>query len=530
MSRRGLFSRIGAAVSREVRASLARAFFAAAATNRLNKNLRAPQRLHPNTAVSADGATIRARLRQLGRDNPLVAGAKRSFKTGVLPTPILVEPDVRGAGRSTPSAAMNRVWNDPIAAKWAAWCAGPCDFFGWESHADTFGTIQSKAVQALFTDGECFLVTRRRTLRPGELPEFQVELMTSDRLDASRVMAGRGLAAFDGRRPGIEYDDRNRPVAYWFSTTAGGGISAEGERIPAADVIHVIVPNEPGEQVGEMTAASVLMPMQWLKESVESELSIRAIMSKIAGVITGGDDLGAEDSTDGNGNPFRQLDFEDGTLLQVSADSDFKPWDMNRPGAQWPALVETFLRWISAGLGIPYSVLAADFRGLNYSVSRMEQMAAQPFLELWRRDIVGVQLVARVYERFVRECVNQGIIAIPGTLSVEQLSAHRLRLPKTAYVDPLKDAQADLARIRMGESPQRVFGERGLDYYEELDALAEAKMYADELGLTHLTIFAPEPGSTTAAITKQIEKDEQEQSAAAALPEKAPAERTRRVA
>lgn len=508
----GFFSRI----ARAARVAK-RAYFAAAETNRLTKNRRSPMRLHPNTPVTMDGAKMRATLRQMGRDNPIVSGARRSFKTNVLPSPILVEPDVKRPGQFKPTAAMNRNWNDPADALWKLWCETGCDWFGWASHHDSFGTMQIKLVAALFFDGEMFAVKRRRSAAPGILPKFQVELVLSDRLDETQGLKSHGFSTLDGRRPGIEYDEQGRPVAYWF-TRHSGGIMFDSERVPASDVIHVIVPNEPGEHVGEMPAAPVINPMGWIGEIMTSEFSIRAIMGKVAGVITGTDyDGGATDEVDSNGTGFRQLDFEDGTLLQMG-EGEFKEFDMNRPGASWEMLVQTFLRWISAGLGIPYSILASDFRGLNYSVSKAERDAHRSFVDFWRENIIASQFVSRVYRDFINASIAEGLLAIPGTTSVAALTAHRVRLPKTMFIDPLKDIQADVARMRAGESPQSVFGERGLDFYEEVEATAEAFDFVNALrggqGLPHLTIFTPEPGtvaSDNAATVAEEEKTQEEE-------------------
>jgi len=487
-----------------------RAFYSAAEPSRLTKGNRQERGVGPDRAVILDGPAIRAKIRSLKRNNALLAGAIRSFVSQVLPSPILIEPDVRRGPERKAGRWINQRFNDPVAYLWNEWGKGACDFAGNVSHSTTFEEMQRTLVRSLATDGEIFAIRRRRASAPG-LPALQIELKTSEMLGRSGLSGAATVGMMVAQtgvdaRDGIEYDDAGRSIAYWFRKGNGGGYAFGGanvERIPAEDVLHVMVPDQPGQQIGDLPMACVLDPIFWTGESWKNEQQAQAIMGKVAGVVTGADGFGAEAKTDGNGNPYELLEFEDMTILRQSAEGSFQAFDMKRPTSSFIELAQSFTRWIAAGFGLSYSVLSADFRGLNYSVSRAEWLTNLPFLRNWRHGIVYAQFVERIYTRwFVPACVAEGLVAIPGSYTTAELVRHVAKFPRSAYIDPTKDAAADLARMRMGESPQRVFGERGLDFYEEVEAWQQARDFAESLGVDTLAQFLPEPGTAPAPEAK----------------------------
>ena len=491
-----------------------RAFYAAAETTRLNSGLRGQQGIGPDRAVLMDGPTIRAKLRSLKRNNALVSCAVRTFTMDVLPTPILIEPDVRRGPERKPGRWINLRWNDPAAYILGEWCKGPCDFTGTASRSASFAEMQRSLTRTLFMDGEMFVLRRRRASAPG-LPNLQLEFKTSSQLGRAGMSGVAGVLATAGlgfdARDGIEYDEVGRPVAYWFARGNGGGYSVGAnnvERVPAEDVLHIMVPDQPGQQVGDLPMAAALDATHWTGEALKNEQQYQAIMGKVAGTVTGSDGFGATAKTDASGNPYELLEFDDMTILRQSAEGSFEAFDTKRPTAGFIALAETFTRWVSSAFGVSYSKLASDYRGLNYSVCRAQWLADIPYLNWWRTDIVNSQFVEKVYARwFIPQCVADGILSIPGSYTAAELTRHVAKFPRSAYIDPTKDAAADLARMQMGESPQRVFGERGLDWWEEVEAWAEARNFAFSLGVTTLAQFLAPQGIGAVAESKPA-KDE----------------------
>ena len=480
-------------LSRTLRAAK-RAFYDAAESHRLTQGFRSNRGSGPDLATLTEGGTIRDRIYGLERNNAIMDNAIRSFTNGVLPTEIAVEPFVTRRREAVPGDAINARWNDPVQAAWERWTAGPCDFSGWASHAETFAMLQRKIVRSVYTDCEIFAIRRRRRGAPGN-PSLQIELVESDRLGYG--MAATGAYSLGDQRPGIEYDSNGRPAFYNFTrATSFRGSATEVDRVPAADVLHIFLPHRAGAQSGKLSLASCLMAFYHTGNVVHAELQALDFLTRYAGVVTGDDSLGEEDATDGDGNAFQLANTEGATIFRSSAQGNFTAFKVDRPAAGFDKTIEVFLRFIAAGSGVPFSILAANYTGLSYSVSRSEMMSWEPMLRVWQHDILVAQFVARVYDWFVDAVVMEGIVAVPFGLTAEEIKAARFKRPRRDYIDPQTEVQADILKCQAGfASPQEVCAARGQDFYKICDEIKAARDYAAKQGIDHLAVFAPPSGS-----------------------------------
>jgi lambda family phage portal protein len=448
--------------------SAVRAYYAAANVGRLNGHFQPYLQQSPNVPINTDWRVLLARVRQGKRDNPIVRGAIRSLRDNILPTPIMVQPDVKFAdGTEFPegTAALERMWNK--------WCSGHCDFDGWDSHRQTFDMLVGKALMCTITDGELFNIVRFRKTAKG-LPGIQIELSERDRLGL-----WSGLTGYD-RREGCEYDANGRIIAYTFRKSLDYAQQIP-ERIPARYVIHCMVPDRPQMDNGDIALACVLNPVNDLGEMVTSEIQIKALLSRIAGIVTGGNanPFGATTPTvDGQGNAVRRLDIDQGVIWQLDPGATFTDAvGSNRPGVNFESFVSVIQRVIAVGIGLPYETISGDWTKTTYSGGRMAWQQCQPMISFWRRSIVRDQLVRPIYEAFVNQALAEGLLPIPASGDVDWYNA-TYNLPGYRYVDPQKEIAAQILAIEAGlTSPQRVCAEMGVDAWQVADENKDFRAY-----------------------------------------------------
>jgi lambda family phage portal protein len=482
-----------------------RMYYAAAQLDRLSGHLPGPSMdQNPNRPIYQDAATIIARVRALKRDNPVIKNSLRSLVNNVLPTAILTEPDQRFRGRVAsdrgPAGRRDNLATSFVRAMeldWERWTRGDCDFDGWPSNRKTWPQIQKQVARCVFSDGEAFLVFRNRSAG-GDALSLQLEVIERDRL-GSALHIGTG---FD-RRPGVIYDERNRITAYEFRRSLRAD-DLETETIDARDVIHVMMPDRPQMDTGDLALAVVLMSSSDLGEYIGNELEIKSLMSRIAGVFRGSlDGAPLLNKRGKNGAPFRLWNVDRGTVLHLP-EGDFSEINSNRPGAQFEQFVKTCLHFIAVGVGLPYEVISGNFKDVSYSSGRMAWQQCQPMLIDYRQLLVE-QMVDPVWRRFVQTAVLQRRLSVAGVLDIYQA---KHRVPGYRYIDPEKESRAEERQIVNGtRSPQEICADHGRDLYEVMEQIAEAKSYAEDLGLTFSWM---EPGARLKLDQEAAEAEKEE--------------------
>jgi len=468
-------------VSRVLHSISQRFYYAAAQIDRLSGGPPSAnyRRESPNRPVLSDWRTIVARIRQLKRDNPIIRGSLRNLRNAVLENGIKIEPHVVYTRSQKLAPAHTR----EMERLWSQWILGDCDFAGWESHRKTFVMIQQQVFDSLICDGEVFVIRRNRRARSGAV-QLQLEVRERD------LLGDFGFATATDRQEGVVYDAQNRIIAYRFRRSLNLA-SYEVEEVPARDVLHIMMPDRPGMDTGDLALACIVNQTQDLGEYLDNELDIKALLSRVAGFVTkpsGG--MFGEQTVEQNGQRISLADVDRATIWEIP-DGDFKEVGINRPGAQFEQFVKAAQRFIAVGMGLPYSMISADFSSSTFMNSRIEMRQCQPYLQSLRHLVVS-QLTEGVYRWFAEAAVMAPEWRLP-MAGIEDIAGHKTRVPGYRYIDVLKEIQADVLSIRNGlQSPQQVAGEHGYDYFEMIDQIAEAKQYADAAGVSLDCFVEPE--------------------------------------
>jgi lambda family phage portal protein len=140
---------------------------------------------------------------------------------------------------------------------------------------------------------------------------------------------------------------------------------------------------------------------------------------------------------------------------------------------------------VSAALGVPYAYLSNDMLKANYSNSRLALLEFRRRIEAYQHAVMVWQFCRQVWARWMDTAAVAGALDVPG---YERQRREHLRCdwlpPKWDWIDPLKDARAEIEQIGAGlKSRSQALAERGYDA-EQVDAQIAADQAREKsLGL-----------------------------------------------
>ena len=141
---------------------------------------------------------------------------------------------------------------------------------------------------------------------------------------------------------------------------------------------------------------------------------------------------------------------------------------------------------IAAASGVPYAYVSGDMLKANYSNSRMALLEFRRRVEAWQHAVMVWQMCRRVWERWMDMAVLSGAVTLRGyeVKRFEYLSCDWLP-PKWDWVDPLKDARAEIELINAGlKSRTQAITERGYDPAQVDAEIAADRQREAKLGIT----------------------------------------------
>lgn len=384
-----------------------------------------------------------------------------------------------GAGITAQSAAPDPVARKIINAAWQRF-VDECDSDGL---AD-FNGIQAVVAERLVVDGECFAVSIH-----DDHGRLQIRLMDATQVDgAYHTELARGARIVGG----VEFDESGRRVAYHaFKQRPGLPImtSLELVRLPAEDVCHVFRVETPGQVRGVSWFASIILRLADMDQAHDAQLMRQKVAALLAGFIVdpNGEAGGFDGKSDGGGNLDGGL--EPGTLKVLGPGQDIRFSDPAAIGMESIEFLKITAREIAVGLGVPYEALTGDLTDVNYSSIRAGLVDFRRRAEAYQHNIVVRQFCRPVWRRWLTTEILAGRIGAPGfERDPEAWLAVNWLPPRNDWVDPLKDAQAEILAINAGLiSRRQAVAARGYDL-EALDAeIAQDRRDAEALGLSFST-------------------------------------------
>jgi lambda family phage portal protein len=351
-------------------------------------------------------------------------------------------------------------WSNSVIQK--AW-----DQFAKNPSLDGYGNLHSMETLwagSYFESGEVF--TRMMVQRRPDCPvPLKLQVIEAEQLDPLYFLP-------DGVRHGIKFDAFGKPVEYNFWNHHPNemriGEVLKRTSIPAQDVLHIFMRERPGQWRGIPKLTPALLAIYEMDELTDATL-VRQKAAQAIGWIIKKQNSGALPLLGNIGDAPPQDVEEVGNRIQkilpggvhyLEADEDFEFASTSDIGNNLITLLEHQWRLIASCLDVTYEQLTGDLSGVNFSSIRAGLIE-------FRRRVAMTQLLI---------FVTQGLGPLADRfqeLSKLYLSANaanatfKIIFPKTEWVDPLKDVQADIAEIRAGlATMEEKLYERGVEDIE----------------------------------------------------------------
>jgi lambda family phage portal protein len=416
-----------------------------------------PSRAHLNTLIAAAGADITARARWLVRNNGYAANAIESWAGNVV-----------GDGIKPSSLIADAALKARVQRLWLDWT----DDSDAEGFTDFYGQ-QRRAAREVFIAGEVFFRFRPRRPEDGLMVPLQLQMIPSEMLPLTR---NEQLPGGNVVRQGIEFDRIGRRVAYHFLRRHPGdvsdpGLPGETVRVPASEVIHVIDPVDAGQLRGISRFAPGIVKLFLLDQYDDAELDRKKVAAMHALFITTPAPAEPFDVAESDEAGERTMDLEPGQIVMLEPGEEVQTSAPADVGQTYEPFQYRTLLQVSAALGIPYAYLSNDMLKANYSNSRLALLEFRRRIEAYQHSVMVWQICRRVWARWMDMAVMAGALDLPGyeARRREHIACSWLP-PKWDWVDPLKDARAEIEQIEAGlKSRTQALAERGYDA-DQVDA------------------------------------------------------------
>jgi lambda family phage portal protein len=440
------------------------------------RNWRADQS-GPNAAIGPALAMLRARSRQMVRDNPYAARA----------VTIVAQHQI-GYG-------ITARWKDPIVqALWDEWCKH-CDLNGMLD----FNGQQYLAARTRSEAGEALLrlvpLTAGEMRRRGLKVPLQLELLEGDFLpeDSSTLLEGRTPAS-NRVVQGIEFNSAGQRVRYWMRREHPGELSGfltsgdDLQAIPAEQILHIYRMQRPGQVRGVPDAASALLRLRQLDDYEDTAVQ-QAITQTMMGVFfTSNIDPEATGSVPGEEGAadIPAFDLVPGMTMALPPGTEPKFLQPTGAGSFEPFAMHALMA-ISVGWGVTYDQLTGDLRNANFSSLRAGKIEFRRLVETDQWQVFIPRMCQPVADAFLRAAIAAGALA-PGEYPVEW-GPPRMEMTNPGEEVPML---RDMVRSGLMSWPQAV-SELGFDPERMLKEIQDWNAKLDAAGI----ILDSDPRRTT---------------------------------
>lgn len=431
-----------------------------------------------NALLATGGEELRARARQLCRENPYASNAKDAFVGAAVGSGI--KPSSQHGDKDTRAAIQDKFlqWTDEADAD------GLTDFYG----------LLALAAGAMFEAGECFVRFRSRRPEDGLSVPLQLQLYESEMLPYTK-----NETAPNGNiiREGIEFDKNipSRRVAYHFYKAHPGELypvlaDFSFNRVPATEVLHLYRPLRPGQIRGQPQLTPSMVRLYLLDIQDDAELARKQVATLFAGFVSKKSPVSpdpltrqpAEDGGDeGTGEPVSDdtsiVPMEPGQIQVLNDDEQITFSSPSEVGGSYEAFQWRSLLAIAAGCGVPYADVTTDTSQASYSSDRADQIKFRRRMDQFQHMTLVFQFCRPVWQRWFRVAVLAGAIPVtPRDLAANPYGVTKAKWipPKWDWVDPLKDRKAMQVAVDNGWMARSDVVEMEGEEPEDTDARIQA--------------------------------------------------------
>lgn len=429
--------------------------------------------------------TMRARSRDLERNSDILESILLAFERNVVGNGFRLQVKTANENLNTQIEELFKEWTRPKY----------CDV----TQQQSFAEICQMVVRRKRVDGAIILV--KRYVKNGFIP-FALQMYEVDDLDTMR-MGGKEKRVVNG----IEYNDFNRPIAYYLKVyDAYGNHTGVSERLPANEVIFLYKKKRPS-QIREMTELSSTLARirdtnQYM-EAVSVKERVAALLSvfiRRAAPTPGG--IGRQ-AVSGKNVEYEGKTLTPGMIMELNPGDDVSVVQPPAQGASAADFVRLQQRLTGSAQGISYEVTARDMSQVNYSSARQGLLEDQKTYSM-EQESLKAHFLSDIYEEFIEAAVLAGFLNIPdfATNKAAYLK-HEWVAPGMKWIDPKKEAEANRIQLATGQTTlQEIAAGMGQDWHEIIDQRAKEIEYMHQKGVMlnekgTIEAIEKEPGDET---------------------------------
>ncbi|EQM69985.1 phage portal protein [Pseudomonas tohonis] len=333
--------------------------------------------------------------------------------------------------------------------------------------------------------------------RPGTSMRTAVRMISPKRVSNPK---GRNDTA--NLRAGVALDNLGVPAGYWVrSTTSGGlamgtGLGQDWQYIKREtphgrpQFIHIFEPMEDGQTRGANQFLSVLEQSHMLPKLQQTKLQNAIVNAMYAATLESelGTDAamqiigaGSQEATQSlAGYMMAVNNFHSGSQLRLNGVKIPHLWPGEKLNLQTSGNVDngftdlesSILRWMAAGLNVPYEPFAKDYRQSTYSSARASMMEGWRYY-MGRRKVIAARFATYLFVLAFEEALQRREISLPrkaqrsfyearaSWCNCDWIGAGRLA------IDGLKEVKESVLRIESGLSTyEKELALLGEDYQE----------------------------------------------------------------
>ena len=412
---------------------------------------------------------LRGRARELVQNNDYAKKFKRMVKTNVIGSKGII---LQNRAQDS-NGQLDKSANNLIESKFKEWSKkGVCDVTGKYSLVD----LQQLIIANMAVDGEVFI--RKVKGFPNNFG-FALQIIEADHLDEQFNDQARSISM------GIEFDQWSKPIAYHLyknhPTSLGNN---ERQRVNADEIIHLYLPDRISQTRGVTWFHSAMTRLNMLGGIEEAVLvAKRASASKMGFFIKPSGETYEGDDTTEDGTPIQ--DAEAGHFEMLPDGWDFRAYDPQDSTNNFADFEKAILRGIASGLDVSYNSLANDLEGVSYSSIRAGVLEER---DVWKnlQAFVIEHFMTPIYEEWLKMALLTGEIALPFT-KFDKFNAPQWLPRAFAWVDPLKDTQANILAVKEGfKTMAQIASENGQDLEEVYQQLSNEQELRKKYNITTL--------------------------------------------
>lgn len=476
-----------------------------------------PRLASADLSIIRDAPTLRARARDLVRNDPLAKNAVRMQRDSVSGSglKLSLSIDWRTLGVQDIEAASE--WQDHATRMWEAYAEGT-DCAADARRQLTFSQLFMLADSTDYVDGEALAVVEMK-------PSLLGYRTCLSMIDIDRLSTPDGSLDTSTLRAGIERDVYGEPLAYHIREQHPSDVSVSlslspwrWKRVPRATpwgrpiVLHSFEHGRPEMTRGVTEFASVIGSMKMLQQYQDTELQSAIAQASIAAVIKSELDwssamqvLGAK--VGGTGNALsdmvaghmvnaaeyakkRELTFNGVQVPHLLPNESLDIIKPTHPNSNFDKFESAFVRHLAAGLGVEAHELGKNYREVNYSAARAALLAVWRTY-LTRRTRLVRQIAMPFFGAWLEEAVWLGTVPLPpGVRDFQSAKPFLVRGTFVAWgkpmIDPMKERQGQQLGVQMGaETLEDIAADAGKNWRDLVDQAAYERAYYRKAGVPH---------------------------------------------